>query len=161
MGISIYAYTNSDAVRSSLGMDAGDCPDRNFEDSNMDMQLEADLNTWVPTHATIDSEGVQTGASAAQIAKRNYLILYSQFFCAYQIAKRPMQFIRLHGDGKSQMARFETAFKEVAPAALAEMEKYKNLLSNAVSGGTGYSTSLKVVGISTPAVDPVTGDGLI
>lgn len=161
MGISIYEYTDSDAVRSCLGLDSSDCPDSVFEDSNMDMQLEAELSVWLPTHAAIAAAGIEAAATDAEILKYNYLVLYSQFYCAYQISKRPMQFIRLQGDGKAQMARFETAIKNVTPFALAEMVKYKTLLNNAVNGGTGYSTDVKVVGISTPAVDPVTGDGLI
>ncbi len=161
MSVGITPYTETSAVVTSLGLDSNDCPDAVFVDSKMDVQLLVELDQWLPTHKAVFDTGAGSGASVAEKLNRNYLTLYAQFFCAVQIAKRPMQFIQTHGDGKAEMSRFKEALENTRGSVTSEMLKYQNLLNAAVNGVSGDSSNIAVVGLSIPSADPVTGDGLI
>lgn len=152
----VTAYTTADAIRSCIGVDAADCPDQVIVDSNIQLELETDLMEWLPDHATIFSDGNGNAATAEQILKKNYLVLYAQYFGGYILAIRPLSFPQIVTDGKNQMNRFsKLEMKEVAEAAASNMNKYRKKLDE-LHNGTA-SAALPIMGVSIPAYDPVAG----
>ena len=151
----ITSYTTTEAIRASLGIDAEDCPDSYMENSNLELELLVDLDGWLPTHATIFSDGNQATPLAAQRRARDVLVLYSQWFCAYEMAKRFLTFPQIVSDGKNQLNRFpKVDLEKVAEMAAAQMAKYKGILEEEVLEQTpSYTPNILIV--STPADDPV------
>lgn len=148
-------YTTTDAIRGSIGVDPQDFPDDSIVASNLNLELETDLSEWLPDHSTVFDEGNSQSATLTQKLKRNYLMLYCQYFGGYQLASRPMAFPQIVSDGKNQMNRFSKLdLKDVADLAADKMEKYKGKLDEAQNGAT--SVALPIMGVSIPATDPVT-----
>lgn len=152
----ITSYTTTEAVRSCLGIDKSDCPDSYMVDSNLELELLVDLDSWLPTHATIFAEGNAASPTADQKKYRNVLCLYSQWFGAYQIAIRPLTFPQIITDGKNQINRFPKAdLERIAALAASKMAQYKGILDEEVNGNTATST-LPIILVSSPDTDPVT-----
>jgi len=154
----VTAYTTTQAIRASLGMDDADCPDAMMTDSRLDLELRVDLDSWLPTHATLYADGEAGGATAAEQALKDYLLLYAQWFCAHEMAERFLLAPQIVSDGKSQINRFpRIELEQVADRASSRRAKYRALLDEAVNGAepsTAQTSSLLVV--STPTYDPVT-----
>lgn len=149
-------YTTADSIRASIGVDAADCPDDVIINSQIQLELETDLMEWLPDHETIFSEGNASAATDEQKLKKNYLILYSQYFGGYLLAVRPLSFPQIVTDGKNQMNRFsKLETEEIARAAASNMNKYRKKLDELHNGGA--SASLPVMGLSIPDYDPVAG----
>lgn len=151
----ITAYTDTDAIRACLGVDSHDAGDDLIVNSNLELELTVDLDVWLSTHATVWSDGNASGASIEEKLHRNYLVLYSQWFCAYELASRFLTFPQIVTDGKNQINRFANVELEKVQALAADrMAKYRGLLDEAVNGTV--TASIPVVTISSPTLDPVT-----
>ena len=152
----VTAYTDTDAIRASIGVDSQDCPDDMIVSSNIHLELETDLQEWLPDHATIFTEGNSSSATAEQVLKRNYLALYAQYFCGYQLALRPLTFPQIVSDGKNQLNRFSKLdLKDVADAAADKMNKFKGKLDELHNSAP--VADLPIMGVAAPDFDPVTG----
>lgn len=148
-------YTTTDAIRSSLGIDAQDVSDSAILDSNLQIELETDLQEWLPDHATLYSEGGSASATDEQKLKKNYLVLYSQYFCAYQLALRPLFFPQIVSDGKNQLNRFsDLEPQEIVDRARANMDKFRTKLDELHN--SAVSSEPNVLAVSVPDYDPVT-----
>ena len=152
----ITSYTTTEAIRGCLGIDADDCTDNFIVDSNLELEILADLSDWLSTHATIFSDGNASGATGEEKLLRDYLVLYSQWFGATEMAARFLTFPQIVTDGKNQMNRFaKMDLEKVMGMAAQRMAKYRNKLDELVNGAvTGTFNPLKV---SIPDYDPVTG----
>lgn len=155
---SVVGYTGTASIRACLGIDESDCPDRIIVDSGMDLELISDLDSWLPTHSTVDSEGKAALATSDQKANRSHLLLYSRWFCAKEIAARPLLFPKSTSDGKAKIERFSNYDPDkIVSFASSRAAKYKNLLSAAILGGSGSSEVISPLGVSSPDIDAVTG----
>jgi len=151
----VTSYTTTEAIRASLGVDKEDCPDSTILDSRLELELEVDLAGWLPTHATIFAEGTATAATATQQLYKNWLLLYSQWFCAFEMASRFLLYPQIVTDGKNQINRFANVeLDRVKDLAAARMAKYRGALDEEVNGA--QTTSLAIMKVSVPDYDPVT-----
>jgi len=151
----VSAYTTAEAIRGSIGVDTEDCPDNLIVDSNLELEIEVDLDGWLPTHATIFSEGNEAAATITQKLYKNYLVLYAQWFGAYEMASRFLLVPQIVSDGKNQINRFANVeLEKVKLEAAARMAKYRGLLDEAINGGE--TASIPVLLRSAPGYDPVT-----
>lgn len=151
----VTSYTTTEAIRGSLGIDAQDCPDRVILDSNLELELEVDLDSWLGAHAALHSAGVAVSATADEKKVKNYILLYSQWFCASEMAARFLLTPQIVSDGKNQMNRFARIdLDKVKKLATDRMSKYKTLLDEDVNGAASSIPSL--ISISIPDSDPVT-----
>jgi len=150
-------YTDYEAIRGCLGIDAEDCPDDVIENSNMWLELEIDLDGWLPTHGTIYSDGSATGATTDEVKLMNVLQLYAQWFCAYEVAGRLMLFPQIVTDGKAQINRFPNfKLSEAQQLAGSRMARYKAWLNEEVNGASSALQTATIMAVSTPSYDPVT-----
>lgn len=151
-------YTNTDAVRGSLGIDRHDCPDAYFSDSDLEKELIVDLDDWIPTHATVYEDGKPSAATVEAKKSKTLLELYSQWFCAYEMASRPLTFLKAVSDGKNQAKRYDLDLAEVKKAAADKKAHYRALLDEAVNSITDTSaTPTSLLSVSELAEDPITG----
>jgi hypothetical protein len=151
----VTAYTDTNAIRASIGVDSADCEDSLIIDSNLELELEVDLEEWLPTHATIFSTGNGSGATLSQKLQKNYLLLYAQWFCAYELVCRFLAIPQIVSDGKNQINRFATIdLNQVKTLAGERKSKYRQKLDAAVNSSS--VSQLTLMRISTPNYDPVT-----
>ena len=155
---SLGAYTTTEAVRAGLGMDYSDCPDKVMEESDLALELSVSLDTDAPTHAAVFAAGIAAGADAAAKRAMNILTLYAQWFCAYEIALRPLVFLQEASDGKNKARRFDFEVSEIREMAGAKKAHYLGLLDEVVNGASpATSEPYTLVSISVPDGDPVAG----
>lgn len=150
------SYTDTDAVRACLGIDASDCPDTYMVDAHISVELTLDLDDWLPTHVAIYNSGKAAAATDEEKRYKSVLSMYSQWFCASEIAARRLTFLKSSSDGKNQGVRFDVDLQTVAKAAAGKMAKYKAILDVEVNGATDSSeTPGGLLAVSVPNSDPV------
>lgn len=149
-------YTTYEAVRGSLGVTSEDCSDSVIVESNLELELEVDLDTWLPTHATIYEDGMAEVATASEHRLANTLLLYAQWFCAYELAGRLLLYPQIVTDGKAQINRFTMDLERAQQLAGTRMAKYKAVLNETVNGASTSLQSAVVMAVSVPDYDPVT-----
>ena len=151
----VTSYATTEAIRGCLGIDEQDCPDRVIIDSRLELELEVDLDGWLSAHDTLYAAGILSGATADEKRVKNYILLYAQWFCAYEMASRFLLTPQIVSDGKNQINRFaKIDLDKVKDLAAARMAKYKTLLDEDVNGAVTSIPSL--LAISVPEFDPVT-----
>lgn len=153
---SLGVYTTTEAVRGCLGVDANDVRDAYMLDSQLALELTLDLNGWLPTHATLYSSGTTGTPTAAQAAIANRIKLYAQWFCALEMANRPLTVPQITTDGKAQIDRFKVDLARVAELAAAKVARYKGELQELVDSITPVATYSSFVSVAAPGTDPVT-----
>lgn len=149
-------YTTTEAVRGCLGVDLNDMPDHYMVDSKLDVELKLDLDGWLPTHAALYAAGVAPGATAADVAKGVRIALYAQWFCAAEMAKRPLSVPQITTDGKAQIDRFKVDLEKVAALATFKVSQYRAELDLLVNGTAIPTGVISYVGIGVPSQDPIT-----
>jgi hypothetical protein len=153
--IQVTRYTTSDAIRGSLGVDPQDCSDEVIASSNLEVELEVDLDGWLPNHDALFTTGTATGATASEKTTKNLILLYSQWFCAFELASRFLLFPQIVTDGKNQMNRFaKVDLDRVKDLAASRMNKYKSSLDELVNSTT--QSVLPIISVAIPDNDPVT-----
>ncbi|WP_422451846.1 hypothetical protein [Endozoicomonas sp. ALC066] len=140
-------YTSTEAIRACLGVDDSDVPDSYIIDSSMQVELELNLDEWLPDHASIIT-GTDRSAKLLKI--------YSQWYCGYLLTQRPMAMVQEFTDGKSGMKRFNLNQDSLIDSALSQAEHYKKLLQKEQGLTDSTVENFSFISISTPTVDPVT-----
>ena len=135
-------YTDTDAIRSVIGVDDADVPDEIITGQNMAMQMEYELDKIFPTHATDIYSNV--------LIERK-LQLWCMWFGGLRIAESPPAVAKRYSTGKDEFERFVIDWEALAAKArkkLAELEE--DLVPTAVANVT-------LMGKATPAYNPITG----
>lgn len=150
-------YTTTDAVRGCLGIDASDCPDAYMIDSKLDLELVVDLDGFLPTHLTLFTTGTATGATTQQMAVSNRIMLYAQWFCALEMANRPLTVPQINTDGKAQFDRFKVDLERLSALCAIKVAKYRadlqELVNNVVKP---LGLPISLVQAAQPTQDPIT-----
>ena len=156
MAIAITAYTDSDRVRSALGLDLSDVKETLLAASGLDISLTFDLDEWLPNHAALYAAGSAPAASTGDIKIMNAIKLYAQWYCAWELSGKKLAFVQIFTDGKAGMNRFDIDLDSLRAMSEAEKNKWKDLLAE-LAGQTVVASSYNPLGISTPTFDPITG----
>jgi hypothetical protein len=150
------SYTTTEAVRGCLGVDEDDIPDAYMVDSKLDVELSVDLDSWLATHAALYAAGTAISPSTAEAAIAAKISLYAQWFCALEMANRPLTVPLITSDGKAQINRFKVDPAAVAKLAALKVAKYRAELSDAVGTGGTATFAINLLGVAVPSVDPIT-----
>lgn len=150
------SYTTTEAVRGCLGVDEDDIPDAYMVDSKLDVELSVDLDSWLATHAALYAAGTAISPSTAEAAIAAKISLYAQWFCALEMANRPLTVPLITSDGKAQINRFKVDPAAVAKLAALKVAKYRAELSEAVGTGATATFAINLLGVAVPSVDPIT-----
>lgn len=157
MTVAITDYTDSDAVRAVAGVSDVELSDDALQAMRLADMVVSDLNTWLPTHATVYSEGVVSGATAQQKTTKTHLELYTTLFAASKINLFKLAIKQSATNGKDALKRFEgTDFDALALRFAGEAHAYRKLIEAAV-GATSDNTPTQIFGSASPSYDPVTG----
>lgn len=157
MNLPLSPYCSTDAVRAAIGVTDNELTDEMLIEQNLGAELEVDLRTWLPTYATIYTQGAAAGATEEQRLKTTLLRLYAQWFLAAQAANTMALAIpQLIGDGKSEMRRFlDFDFDALQAKAMAKAGTYRGQLEE-LQGAQAASSGASVLSVSRPDYDPVT-----
>lgn len=157
MAAALTSYTNTAAVRACLGVDEQDCPDSILLDSNLSLELLVDLDEWLSGHAALYTANTTTSPTTDEVRLKNLLVLYAQWFCAYELANRFLTVPQIVSDGKNQMNRFaKIDLAKAAELAGARRQKYRAALDTAVNSAPGFTSGIALMQVSVPDYDPVT-----
>lgn len=149
-------YTTTEAVRACLGLDLNDCDDSVMLDSLLDIELNVNLNSWLPAHATLFAAGGLTGATDPQKYTRSLIILFAQWWCAKEIAARRLLVPQVNTDGKASLSRFKIDLIEAESKAASRAAAYQNALVEDQGSTPVTVGSLSLVLAAQPSVDPIT-----
>jgi hypothetical protein len=152
-------YTDTDQVRSVLGLSSKDLDDAQLVSRKLDTELKLDLVSWLPTHAALYATGNDVGAADADKNIADALVMFSTYFCAGLVGMSlPLGAPQSISDGKNSMARFTPhAWQELTSKSQERMSFYKNLLQELVSTATGAVTNYSQFAGVGLSIDPVTG----
>lgn len=142
-------FTNSDSLRSTLGITEEDLDDTQLLARGLDKELSIDLLSWLPTAGDL----IYTG-TPEQI---DSITLYSTYFCAY-LASQSLRMAATQKvtDGANALDRFANIDWDAMQAQLKERSSfYKKFLLDSL--GTVASSGVKRFSIVGSAYDPVTG----
>ena len=148
MTTAITSYTDTDRIRAALGVDSVDVSDDVLVSMQLDLELDLDLKSWAPDHATYTGDSLKI------------LQIYAAAFCAFSaINGRELLYPFLFKDGKAETRRFDLDLQKVKDSLAARAAKWKAALV-AAEGITLTATTEKatyIFGSATPDFDPVTG----
>ena len=149
-------YTDTDKIRSVLGVDVKDVNDARITDRDPEKELRMDLLSWIPTHAALYAAGIANGASETQISISDALGLYSTYFCGKLVAKSlQLAAPQAISDGKNSLSRFNTIDWQGLNNFLSERAAfYKSLLQELVVTTSTTVDYIAFAGVGL-AVDPV------
>lgn len=140
-------YTNTSAIRSTIGIDENDISDEMLLSQNLDLQMIDRLEDFLPTY-----ENIYDGSDVGE----RRLKLWCQYFGALQLLENSAlgipQKIQANND---QLARFTLDFDKLKESLRGKVVALESKMIEAVSGTTVASFS--VMGKSTPDFNPVTG----
>lgn len=153
-------YTNTDAIRSALGVTASEIADAQITDLGISDQLLFSLETVYPDYATLKT--AIDGGSATDAEKRLWKAL--QLFCMYEsayIMTPELQTLLAQKitDGDAEMQRFQKDnLEDTISRIIQARNKYVSILTAANTGIIAPKT-LVHFGTAQPAYDPVTNTG--
>lgn len=154
----ILLYTDTDQIRSVLQLTEQDMPDTGFNEEFSGRELTLDLESWIPTHATVISASVAPGATAAEIYRGQVLIAYCTYFCAYQVLMTaPISIPQNISDGKNAVQRFSPeGFPNLHDYVSGRLVKYRTELLDSINN-TVTAPFTKMFVRAGSAYNPVTG----
>jgi len=136
-------YTDTDAIRSAIGADSSDIEDTIITGQSMALQMQMDLEKFMPDHAT-------QFYSSTDIANR--LQLWCMWYGAWRLAQSPPALPRKLTTGKDEYQRFSVDWKALVETARTRLDGLQEELVPNTSG-----TAFTIMGKATPSRDPITG----
>lgn len=153
-------YTDTDAVRSVLGITEEDIKDDDLVARDLLRELRIDLNTWLPTHAAIYAYGDLTTPTDTQVTQYDLLVTYAKYYCALLVARSTLALAAAQqvGDGKNTMARFTPfSLQQLQEQLAGKVMEMKNALATLFSAEATTVVSLAQFTGVGQAIDPVVG----
>lgn len=153
-------YTDTDQVRSVLGLTDKDLDDAQLVSRRLDIELKLDLVSWLPTYDALYLAGQEDEAEAEAVTIADALAMYSTYFCAGLVGMSiPLGAMQSISDGKNSLSRFTPLmWQELIATAQERAAFYKNLLQELVSSATGAVVNYAQLTIVGQSPDPVLGE---
>jgi len=150
-------YTDTDQIRSVLGVDDQDLSDPQITDRNLEKELRLDLLSWVPTHAASYELGISGSATDAEQSIADSLNLYCTYFCTILVIKSlQLSAPKSVSDGKNALSRFDTIDWQGLTLHLKErLAFYKVFIQDAASSTPIAPVYVLFQGLSL-TTDPIT-----
>ena len=137
-------YTNSDAIRSSVGLDENDVSDAMIANQNLGMQMLERLSDFAP-----DYEDIYDGSDEGE----RRITLWCQFFGALVLLEDASLAIpQKHQANSDQLSRFPIDFEVVKEGLRGKIKALEKKINPPIT-----SVTFSVAGISSAGYNPVTG----
>ena len=145
-------YTDTSAVRAAVGIKETEVPETMITDQGMERQLKTALYGWVPTYEALYDAGNASGATEQEAYIKDLLVSYCLFFICVRLIEMVLALRRQVGDGKSQVARFDTDYKTLLEMYTKRRDEIQTLIEDQITPSTG---GVQYFGKATPDYDPV------
>lgn len=146
-------YTDTDQIRGCLFIEPQDLPDRLFNVTLLERELQLDLDSWLPAHASL----VALDSTAGERSVANKIKSYVTYWVAcYITVTLSLSFPQKIGDGKNsrELGADHVIVQDTLLARVATLRA--ELIAD--TGGV-VPAPLKLVTTVDLAKDPVTSDG--
>jgi hypothetical protein len=150
-------YTDTDRIRSVLGVDAEDISDAQITDRNLEKELRIDLLSWIPTYAALVTTGTTAGATDSAQSIADAITLYCTYYCSVLVVKSvQLSAPQSVSDGKNTISWSGSVDWQALSLHLKErMAFYKVFLQDSLTATPVVPVYNPFVGVSI-ATDPVT-----
>jgi len=150
-------YTDTDRIRSVLGVDDQDLSDTKITDRDLVKELRLDLLSWTPTHAALHAAGILNTATETEQSIADAITLFSTYFCAVLVIKSiQLSAPQAISDGKNSMSRFAVIDWQALTLYLKErMAFYKVFVQDSASAAPVTVTYNLFAGVGM-STDPIT-----
>lgn len=155
MAVVILSLTDSDEVRSALGVTSRDVSDTFITSRNVDRELRIALNEWLPDYAT--RLATWNADTATYQTELDLLKSYAMYMSAY-ILSSGLEFlvVREISDSKMTAARFSnTKLDEIRTSMYSKASKFRRMLEEKLGLPTNGTPS--IFSSVSPSYDPVLG----
>lgn len=145
-------------LRVTAGMSVTDVSDDQIEALNLDMEVEIDLETWIPEfQQVLDESWPEPKSGALQFVKKR-LIAYTKYYSTALLCKAaPGLMLRRLSDGENIAERFQNVNPaDLTDAYIAKANEFKNMILEHLDPPFEQASTLFTV--VKPNYDPVTGD---
>jgi len=151
-------YTTTDAIRGGIGVTDNEITDAMLVDQQLELELEVDLATWLPTHATLYAAGMGQSATDSEKLIAAHITLYAQWYCtSAAIDYMRLALPQMISDGKDELRRFtELDLDAISSKAAGRRDKHRSALEELALSETPTS-SVSVMERAVPDYDPVAG----
>lgn len=151
-------YTDTDRVRSVLGVDEKDVSDSSITARDLEKELRLDLLSWMPAHSTLHGTGSSSAASDTEQSLADAITLFSTYYCAVLVVKSlQLAAPQTVSDGKNTMSRFATMDWQQLTFHLKErLAFYKVFIQNSASSSTPTAPVYNPFQGALLSIDPVT-----
>lgn len=151
-------YTDTDFLRSLLGVSEKDLPDKRLIDRNLEKELSMDITSWMSNHAAISNLVNMGTATESEVATMDAITMYSAYFCAKLIIPSlQLGVAQAISDGKNSMDRFSAVDWDKLNDRMSErVAFYKKIAQGYMSLPEPSQTTFSPFSIANPASDPVT-----
>lgn len=134
-------YTNTNAIRSAIGVDAADIENEMIVDQDMESQMSVALAKFNPTHTTDKFDPSKLPA----------LKLWCMWFGALRLAESPPAIAKKYGTGKDEWERFDIDWEALKKTAREKMAELQEGITPATSA------TFSLMGKATPDYNPIEG----
>ena len=141
-----------------MGVTLRDLTDAQITDFDLDTELTADLEDWLPTYPSIITDGTGGSPTAEQTKKYNLLKVYAKYFCCLMMSPGLRYSLQQKiTDNNIEMQRFiDSEIEEFKKSMAGKTSSYKTKLLSLIDS-TSTSGKYDHFGISVPTPDVVTG----
>lgn len=134
-------YTNTNAIRSAIGVDAADIENEMITGQDMESQMVVALNKFNPDHVT----------DKFVPAKLPALKLWCMWFGALRLAESPPAIAKKYGTGKDEWERFDIDWDKLKANAQEKLAELQEEITPTVAVG------FQMMGKATPDYNPIEG----
>ena len=148
--------TTSEAIRAALGVsnDSQELPDSVFVDADLELEIESDMAAWLLAEVGADIDVV---LSLATDTLRTSFSLCAKYFGALLLLPSLTTATASKlSDGQDEFQRQDRDIAELRADLQAQLYKHQRRILDALSV-TPPSQTFGIMGVSSPASDPITG----
>ena len=159
----ILKLTDSDSVRTALGVTDKDVSEEYFDQSDLETELELQLHSWLPDYISIVTTAVSGSPTADEERAFSHLCMYAKYFCADVVSKSTNFMVaQMESDGENEYQRYQdNSIDKLVGSIRRKLATHRDFLANyAVTAfsADAETTTYSQFGKATPAYNPVTGE---
>ena len=145
-------FSDTDAIRAALGVTTKEIPDSLLTGQQLEMQMKADLYSWLPTYQALYDAQDDSGATAEQAYIADLLTLYCMYWGAVRACEMMLAYRQKVTDGKQAVDRFQIDWKLLLETMAKRLADIRAMLEDLL--GIGSDRVVFFAGVK-PDYDPV------
>lgn len=159
----ILKLTDSDSVRTALGVTDKDVSEEYFDQSDLETELELQLHSWLPDYTSIVATAVSGSPTTDEERAFSHLCMYAKYFCADVVSKSTNFMVaQMESDGENEYQRYQdNKLEKLIDSIHRKISKHRAFLADYAASTFSADeevTTYSQFGKASPSSDPVTGE---